>query len=92
VSTRIYRYHDMQGSIGKWGNSLAVRLPAECVRAAGLKDGEAVELSVTPTGEIRIAPVHAFDKAAFIKQLAALHRGMPESEAVVSKQRKAARY
>ena len=28
--------------ISKWGNSLAVRLPVECTRAAGLKEGDSV--------------------------------------------------
>ena len=30
--------------IAKWGNSLAVRLPAELVRALGLKAGDEIEL------------------------------------------------
>jgi antitoxin MazE len=30
--------------VGKWGNNLAVRLPGEVVEAAGLKDGERVEI------------------------------------------------
>ena len=30
--------------IGTWGKSLAVRVPADVVRLAGLSDGEAVEI------------------------------------------------
>ena len=30
--------------IAKWGNSLAVRLPAELVRELGLKEGDQVDL------------------------------------------------
>lgn len=30
--------------IAKWGNSLAVRLPAELVRQLGLREGDQVEL------------------------------------------------
>jgi antitoxin component of MazEF toxin-antitoxin module len=33
-----------QVTVGKWGNNLAVRLPGEIVRAAGLHDGERVEI------------------------------------------------
>jgi antitoxin MazE len=33
-----------QVTIGKWGNNLAVRLPGEIVRAAGLHAGECVEI------------------------------------------------
>ena len=30
--------------VGKWGKSLAVRVPADVARLAGLTDGEAVEI------------------------------------------------
>ena len=32
--------------VSKWGNSLAVRLPAAVVEALGLKDGDQVEVQV----------------------------------------------
>jgi antitoxin MazE len=32
--------------VSKWGNSLAVRLPATVVEALGLKDGDQVEIQV----------------------------------------------
>lgn len=31
--------------VGKWGSSLAVRMPLDIARAAGLKDGEHVEVA-----------------------------------------------
>ncbi len=31
-------------TVGKWGNNLAVRLPGEIVKAAGLHDGGRVEI------------------------------------------------
>ena len=34
----------MQAIVGKWGNSLAVRLPAEVAQAIQLRDGERVEI------------------------------------------------
>jgi antitoxin MazE len=33
--------------VAKWGNSLAVRLPAAVVEALGLKEGDQVEVQVT---------------------------------------------
>ena len=39
--------------VGKWGNSLAVRLPGEIVKAARLSDGERVEIE-TEDGDIVI--------------------------------------
>lgn len=82
----------MQSSIAKWGNSLAVRLPAESLRRTGLREGSAVTVAVGKDGDIRLAPLHAFDKAAFVKRLSALHRTMPESKPVVAVMRADSRY
>ena len=43
----------MQVTIGKWGKNLAIRLPGEIVKAAGLNDGERVEIE-THDGDIVI--------------------------------------
>jgi antitoxin MazE len=40
--------------VAKWGNSLAVRLPAELVRALGLREGDEVSLRAE-TGGFTIA-------------------------------------
>ena len=67
----------MRLQVAKWGNSLAVRLPVECTRAAGLKEGDELEAEVTPIGEIRLMPSRVFDKAAFLERLNELHAKMP---------------
>ena len=36
--------------VAKWGNSLAVRLPAELVRTLGLKEGDQIDLEPGETG------------------------------------------
>ncbi|MCR9178588.1 MAG: AbrB/MazE/SpoVT family DNA-binding domain-containing protein [Alphaproteobacteria bacterium] len=36
--------------VAKWGNSLAVRLPAELVRQLGLKEGDHIDLHADATG------------------------------------------
>lgn len=38
--------------VAKWGNSLAVRLPAELVRELGLKEGDQIDL-VKNDGQVR---------------------------------------
>ena len=38
----------------KWGNSLAVRLPAAVVKALGLKEGDHVEIDVAGTRQFEI--------------------------------------
>ena len=82
----------MRLQIAKWGNSLAVRLPMECTRAAGLREGDSVEASIAPTGEITLVPVSVFDKAAFLTRLAKLQAAMPITKPVVTKMRQDARY
>jgi antitoxin MazE len=82
----------MQSNIARWGNSLAVRLPAEQIKTLGLSEGAAVEVNLTAAGEIRITPVQPFDKAAFIAHLKTIQSHMPESNPVVEILRGQARY
>jgi antitoxin MazE len=82
----------MKLKVAKWGNSLAVRLPVECARAAGLRDGDTVEAEVTPIGEIKLTPAHPFDKAAFIKRLRKLRASMPVTTTTVQMMRQEDRY
>ncbi len=42
-----------QGTVGKWGNNLAIRVPLEIARVSGLSDGERVEIE-TLDGDILI--------------------------------------
>jgi len=67
----------MRSRIAKWGNSLAVRIPAEYARAVGLREGDGVELEVTASGEIRLAPERPFDKRAFLPKLRKLRASLP---------------
>ena len=41
--------------VAKWGNSLAIRLPAAVVQALDLKEGEEVELHVVGTRTLEVA-------------------------------------
>jgi antitoxin MazE len=41
--------------VAKWGNSLAVRLPASVVQALDLKDGDEIEIHVADTRELGVA-------------------------------------
>ena len=41
--------------VAKWGNSLAVRLPASVVQALDLKEGEEIDLHVTGERSLEIA-------------------------------------
>lgn len=82
----------MRLQLAKWGNSLALRLPAECLRATGLRQGDSVDAEITPTGKITLTPANPFDKSAFLRRLRKLRRNMPVTEPVVERMRKEARY
>ncbi len=82
----------MRLQLAKWGNSLAIRLPVECTRAAGLREGDIVEAEVSPVGEIKLTPAQSFDKAAFIKRLRKLRGTMPMTSTTVQMMRQEDRY
>ncbi len=82
----------MRLQLAKWGNSLAVRLPVECTRAAGLKEGDTVDAAVTPLGEIKLTPDQTFAKVACRERLRKLHAKMPMTTTTVEMMRKEDRY
>lgn len=41
--------------VAKWGNSLAIRLPAAVVEALGLKEGDDIEIHVADAREFAVA-------------------------------------
>lgn len=49
--------------IFKWGNSLAVRLPAALVKALNLKAGDDIEISVAGKNDFRVARDRSKQKA-----------------------------
>ena len=82
----------MRLRVSKWGNSLAVRLPVECTRAAGLNEGDSVEASITPAGIITLVPEKKFDKTSFMARIVKLHAAMSMTVPVVETMRKEERY
>jgi antitoxin MazE len=42
----------MGTNVGRWGNSLAVRLPKVIVEKAGLVEGEALDVKVSSSGDV----------------------------------------
>ena len=49
--------------VSKWGNSLAIRLPAAVVDALGLKEGDEIEISVAGERDFRVARDRSKEKA-----------------------------
>jgi antitoxin MazE len=81
----------MDLQVAKWGNSLALRIPAEVVRLLGLREGATVEAQLTVDGALTIRPTR-WDRQAFARELTELRSSMPMSESVIAELRGSARY
>lgn len=77
--------------IAKWGNSLAVRIPAEYVRQIGLKDGDTMEASLTTDGGLSIR-LAKWDRSVFAHELAATRNALPMGESVINELRRGGDY
>ena len=53
--------------VSKWGNSLAIRLPAAIVEVLGLKEGDQVEVEVASTHTLRVRRRDAGDRQALAR-------------------------
>ncbi len=62
--------------VAKWGNSLAVRLPASVVEALGLQDGDEIEITIAGTHRFEIE--HDDSRANALSRLKALRRPLPK--------------
>jgi antitoxin MazE len=61
--------------VSKWGNSLAVRLPAEVVDALRLKEGDDIEIRIAGGRKFEVARDRSRDKA--LERLRLLRRPLP---------------
>lgn len=61
--------------VSKWGNSLAVRLPAAVVDALGLKEGDQIEIRIA--GEREFAVRRDRSRQAALERLRKLRRPLP---------------
>jgi antitoxin MazE len=59
----------------KWGNSLAIRLPAAVVEALALKEGDQIEICVTGAREFKISRDRSREDA--MERLRRLSRPLP---------------
>lgn len=81
----------MHLQVAKWGNSLALRIPAEYARSAGLKEGDSVDASLTPDGGLSIRPTK-WDRKAFAREVAAVRDAQPMGASVIEELRRGVRY
>jgi antitoxin MazE len=77
--------------IAKWGNSLALRIPADYVRSIGIKEGDQVQANITIDGGISIRATK-WDREAFACEMKISREAMPMGESVIEELRRGARY
>ena len=53
--------------VSKWGNSLAIRLPAAVVEVLGLKAGDQVEVQAASARTLRVQRVDSADRQALAR-------------------------
>ena len=81
----------MNLQISKWGNSLAMRIPAEVARRFGLRDGDSVQAQITDDGSLSIRPA-GWSRRVFAEELDAARDALPVGASVMDELRQAARY
>jgi antitoxin MazE len=70
-------------AIRRWGNSLAVRLPADCRRQAGLQEDDQIDIVVGPDGRLSLEPLRRLDCSALATDLRQLQATMPLTPSVI---------
>jgi antitoxin MazE len=61
--------------VSKWGNSLAIRLPAAVVEALNLKDGDSIEIRIAGRRDFEVSLDQTRDRA--LARLRKLRRPLP---------------
>jgi antitoxin MazE len=62
--------------VAKWGNSLAIRLPATVVDALDLKEGDQIEIRIAGTREFEVSRDRKRERA--LERLRRLRRPLPD--------------
>ncbi len=57
----------MQLTLSRWGNSLAVRIPAEVARSLRLEEGAQVECATTAAGTLELIPAGKAARATWLQ-------------------------
>jgi antitoxin MazE len=81
----------MNIQISKWGNSLAMRIPATLIKQIQLKDGDKVEATLSKDGSLIIRP-QKFDRKAIAAELKAFRDTLKMGKSVMDQLRSEARY
>lgn len=79
-------------TVSKWGNSLAVRLPAESAKQIGVAEGDTLIAEVSPEGRLILEPEGRIIGKAQARRLRQFISRQKETAPVVADMRRKARY
>lgn len=82
----------MNLQIAKWGNSLAVRIPADYVRQMGAQEGDMLEVRLGSDGALNLKPPAQWSRKAFAAEMAQEAERLPMGSSVMEQLRQEARY
>ena len=78
--------------VARWGNSLAVRLPAKLARELAVTEGSVLQAEVLGTAQLRLSAKQPMDMKSFVQRLRDLRRRLPVTEPVIDELRRGSRY
>jgi antitoxin MazE len=81
----------MNIQISKWGNSMAVRIPARFIKQTQLKDGDRVEVTLSQDGYLIIKP-QKLDRKTIAARLKEFRNTLKMGKSVMDEVRSEARY
>ncbi len=81
----------MNLQIAKWGNSLAVRIPADYVRQIGVKAGDQLQAHLGVDGSLSLRAAN-WSRKSFAQELARGNSTLPMGTSVMEQLRSEARY
>ena len=82
----------MELMVSKWGNSLAVRLPAESAKRIGVGEGDILIAEISGDGRLVLAPERRVIGKAESRQLRQFLARQKETVPVIIELRRSARY
>ncbi len=82
----------MELTVSRWGNSLAVRLPAESAKRIGVAEGDMLLAEVSSDGRLILVPEGRAVGKADVRRLRRFLVRQKETPPVVATMRRSARY
>ena len=78
--------------VGRWGNSLAVRIPAKLARELGVGEGSLLQAQVLGPARVQLSAKQPLDMKSFVRRVRDLRQRLPVTEPVIDELRRGSRY